>query len=192
MDLDASNQNTQPGAEGEVFYVPPTVSSADRRQATDPNYGDPERRQSDRRKPERRAQATEYELKSRAETIYPEAFIPVSKEFYEGLTKEQRDKLIRIQATAQEKVGFEKGAPKFFIQDFEPDGKSSRSSSAQTQTADPVSDAAPRLVIGGALMGAGLLATGLSLAHVLPGGMVLFGSIIGLCAGVVLAMNPRG
>lgn len=190
--MDDHNEHEQPEAEGSMFYAPPPDPSlSDRRKAADPNFSGPERREANRRQPsERRAASQEYELKSRSESIYPEAFIPVSKEFYEGLTKEQQDKLIKIQAIAQEKVGYEKGAPKFFIGDFIP-GESTVPS-RKSQAADPVSDAAPRLVVGGALIGAGLLATGLSLAHVLPGGMVLVGALLGLGIGIALAINPRG
>ena len=117
MATDASNQDTDPSAEGEVFYVPPPEQEPrgfDRRQAVDPNFSGPDRRKANRRKPiERRGQNPGYELKSRAETNFPEAFIPVSKEFYE-------DGTLLLEATFKDgrqdgttTFYYESGAPRF-------------------------------------------------------------------------------
>ena len=58
-----------------------------------------------------------YQLKSRSEGLYPELYQPVNKEFWRGINTEQADALMHLQAIAMEKVGFEKGTPKFFIDD---------------------------------------------------------------------------
>jgi hypothetical protein len=58
-----------------------------------------------------------YQLKSRSEGLYPELYQPVDQKFWHGINDNQADALMRLQAIAMEKVGFEKGAPKFFIED---------------------------------------------------------------------------
>ncbi len=60
---------------------------------------------------------TGYQLASRSEQFYPEAYQPVNEEFWHGIQPEQADAVMKLQAIAMEKVGFEKGAPKFFIED---------------------------------------------------------------------------
>jgi hypothetical protein len=62
-----------------------------------------------------------YGLTSRSELSYPQAYAPVASEMWTGLTQEERTRQYVTQAIAQEKAGFEKGAPKFFIEDFDPD-----------------------------------------------------------------------
>jgi hypothetical protein len=66
---------------------------------------------------QRKIAKPQYQLLSKAELLYPEAFEPVSADFWHGVSQHQRDQLIRLQAIAMEKVGFEKDAPKFFIDD---------------------------------------------------------------------------
>ena len=60
---------------------------------------------------------TGYQLASRSEQFYPEAYRPLNEEFWRGVNPEQADALVKLQAIAMEKVGFEKGTPKFFIDD---------------------------------------------------------------------------
>lgn len=101
---------------------------------------------------QRRRQQTEtpYGLPSRSEMMFPEAYQPVSSEFWEGLSQSQRNEVIHLQAVAQEKVGFERGTPKYFIEDFDPDQR------AEDPEVRLVTMATPRLMAGGALIGAGL------------------------------------
>ncbi len=198
-------------ADGGVFYAPPTHAEEKHTPGSKPPAGD--RRQDDRRaidamefkgierrKADRRGGVNlgrrssdtdgggeEYRLKSKAESAYPQAYKPVSAEFWEGLTKEQQDQLVKIQAIAQEKVGYEKGTTKYFIDDPHPGPVGEGSA----EKGDPVSDAAPRLVTGGILIGAGGLALALALASVLPMGPVLVSSIIALLTGIFLTMGTR-
>jgi len=195
-----------PGADGSDFYAPSPDKPdekkreaapverrmEDRRKSLQQYFGE-ERRREGSREPaggagRKQAADKEYRLRSKSETLYPTAFIPVSKEFYNELTQEQRDKLMKLQAIAQEKAGYEKGTPKFFIEDFDPSGASPVRSS---EPADPVADAAPRLVVGGALLGAGVLAFALAAAGLLPGGVWLTGGIIAALGGVGLAFTGR-
>jgi hypothetical protein len=62
-------------------------------------------------------EAGSYQLKSRSQGLYPELYEPVNKEFWRGISDDQAGALMRLQAIAMEKVGFEKGSPKFFIDD---------------------------------------------------------------------------
>ena len=134
-----------------------------------------------------------YGLKSSSELNYPQAYAPVSREMWAALTDEQRALALRLQAIAQEKVGFEKSAPKFFIEDFDPSNPNASAASIKRETAavDLVSLAAPRLVLGGMLIGAGGMALGLSLGHMLPGGIVLAGEIVAVGVGIALAALSR-
>jgi hypothetical protein len=98
-------------------------SGEDRRKSQQP-YTGPERRSGkDRRSGEDRRhathdkQVTHYRLRSRAEQMYPGAFDGSNERFWRGLSDAQRDRLVKLQAIAMEKVGFEKGTPKFFISD---------------------------------------------------------------------------
>lgn len=59
-------------------------------------------------------------LTPRAITAYPEAYRDVSSVYWRQLSREQRDQIMQVQAVAMEKVGFERGTTKRFIEDFEP------------------------------------------------------------------------
>jgi hypothetical protein len=135
-----------------------------------------------------------YRLKHRSEVLYPQAYEPVSGVFWQGLSKDQVDAVMRLQAVAREKAGFEKRAPKYFIEDFDPGapGAALGVSSAVEQARDAVSLAAPRLVLGGALLGMGGMALALALTHILePLGPVAAAATVALVVGVMLALNPR-
>jgi len=134
-----------------------------------------------------------YGLKSASELNYPQAYAPIPREMWSALTEEQQALALRLQAIAQEKVGFEKGTPKFFIEDFDPDNPNAPAASIRREVAavDLVSLAAPRLVLGGMLIGAGGVALGLSLGHLLPGGAVLAGAIVAVFVGIALAALSR-
>lgn len=68
------------------------------------------------------AEPNRFGLSSRSQALYPEAYQPLKTEWWQGLTEEQRAEAIRLQAMAQERVGFERGAPKFFIGDVQVEG----------------------------------------------------------------------
>jgi hypothetical protein len=118
-------------------------------------------------------------LRSKSEQLYPEAYAPVDATFWEGLSSGQQAEVMRLQAVAQEKVGYERGTPKYFMEDFDPRAVSDVDSGTRL-----VAIAAPRLVIGGALIGAGLtLGTGL-LARAVSGAEMLVTAVVLLAVGI--------
>jgi len=138
----------------------------------------------------------DYKLRHRSQRDFPQAYEPVSRTFWEGLSKQQQDAVMRLQAVAMEKAGFEKGAPKMFIQDFDPSNPNAVSFSPRggyARGADLVSLAAPRLLLAGALLGMGALALALSLFTVLaPLAPIAAASAVSLLVGGLLAVNARG
>jgi hypothetical protein len=145
-----------------------------------------------------------YRLRSRSEQDYPEAYLPVARELWEELTPAQREKAIRLQAIAMEKVGFEKGAPKYFIEDFDPatgqaiSHPAVRSAAPQTgaranQPREDAGDYPAGAVLGGVLLGAGGTVLTLVLLGLLAP-LVVAAGIGGaaLLAGLVLAVLARG
>jgi hypothetical protein len=125
-------------------------------------------------------------LSSRSELLYPEAYKPVSREFWEGLSPTQQQEVMRLQAVAQEKVGFERGTQKYFIEDFDPDGREKSPDVALVELA------APRLIVGGMCIGAGVLSVTLGLLHTLPLTESLAGGLAALAGGIILAWLVRG
>jgi hypothetical protein len=125
-------------------------------------------------------------LSSRSELLYPEAYKPVSREFWEGLSPTQQNEVMRLQAVAQEKVGFERGTQKYFIEDFDPHGR------AKSPDVSLVELAAPRLVVGGMCIGAGVLSIALGLFQALPTTESLAGGLALVAGGVMLAWLVRG
>lgn len=97
---------------------------------------------------------------SNAEMDYPELLKGVDPKYYESLTEEQRYDLVIKQAIAQEKVGYEKYAPKFFLPEDEdpfPDGR--RAEEADMFIALEINR--PLLILGGIVLG---LAVGVAAA----------------------------
>lgn len=126
-----------------------------------------------------------YGLPSTSEMQYPEAYKPVSTVFWEGLTEQQRIEVMKLQALAQEKVGFERGTQKFFMEDFDPDDE---------QSSDPelrlVALAAPRMVFGGALIGAGVTLAALGILGGLAAAPALgFGLTAALAGAAMLVLS---
>lgn len=130
-----------------------------------------------------------YGLTTGSAANYPTAYAPVSKEFRQELTAEQRHETMRTQAIAQEKVGYEAETQKFFINEVLPAG--SRRHTGETET-DLVVLATPRLVLGGMLLGAGLLALALAVAGLLPLQIAGVGGLIGIMIGISLIAFLRG
>jgi hypothetical protein len=225
-DSAAKQPGTPAEVAGGTFYVPPETTQAgartdarkepERRHSNAP-YSGPERRQNtERRRPEpdyghRAEPATHklggkvaqmessntYGLKSRSEMNFPQAYAPVSREMWEKMSEEQQAQALRLQAIAQEKVGFEKSAPKFFIEDFDPNNPNAPTVKPGSQRSAPVTEvslAAPRLIMGGMLIGAGGLLLALALGNLLPAspGIVYGIAIAGLVGGVLMTLNPRG
>jgi hypothetical protein len=147
------------------------------------------------------AGASTYHLRSRSEQDYPEAYLPVSREMWAELTPAQQEKALRLQAIAMEKVGFEKGAPKFFIDDLDP--ATGQSSSRPALTANPAASPAAgqasagaypaTAVLGGVLLGAGAVLLGAALlGQLTPLPIVAGAGGIALITGGVLAATARG
>jgi len=60
-------------------------------------------------------------LKSWSEMLFPEAYRDISNVYWKQLSDEERQRIMAVQARAMEKVGYEPGTPKMFIQPIEPD-----------------------------------------------------------------------
>jgi hypothetical protein len=97
---------------------------AERRSCTDRRAGD--RREAGWRSAgsvaKLEADPNRFGLSSRSQAQYPQAYQPMQTQWWQGLTDEQRAEVTRLQATAQERVGFERDAPKFFIGDVQVEG----------------------------------------------------------------------
>jgi len=133
-----------------------------------------------------------YGLASISQSKYPQAYAPVSATFWEGLSEEQRNNVLHLQAVAMEKAGFEKSAPKYFIENFDPAAPSSQPMSRSQADVDLVSIAAPRLILGGILIGAGAMAGALAIAiEALPLAPVGISALIAVAIGCTLALNAR-
>ena len=98
---------------------------------------------------------------------------------------------MHLQAMAMEKVGFEKGTPKYFIRDFNPSDPAAQPMSRASADVDLVSIAAPRFVLGGMLIGAGGFALAMSLLRLLPGAAVLVCAVLAVLVGMILLFNAR-
>jgi hypothetical protein len=59
-------------------------------------------------------------LKSWSEMLYPEAYQDVSKIYWKQLTDDERRKIELVQARAMERVGYERGTEKLFIDEIAP------------------------------------------------------------------------
>ena len=89
---------------------------------------------------------------SMAEIDYPELLKGVDPKYYESLTGEQQHELIIRQAIAQEKVGYEKYAPKYFLpEDEDPFPEGRRAEQADMFVALEINR--PLLILSGLLLG---------------------------------------
>ncbi|GEM_PF-3741183 len=121
---------------------------------------------------------------------YPEYYgAPYDRRLGRPLTKREIEQLILTQAIAQEKVGFERGAPKFFIEDFDPllQDPLVRKPKPYRKTLTPGEEAslyrtplAGRLVIslGGGLVGAGIALFATGSPHDLPWVLIILGTLL--------------
>lgn len=64
---------------------------------------------------EKAGKTADYRIKSMSEIDFPEMFTPIAPEFLGKLDPERARELIIKQALAQEKVGYERYAPKYFL-----------------------------------------------------------------------------
>lgn len=106
-----------------------------------------------------RTKSFDLDFKSWAEIMHPELLAEMDSKTLEELEPEQVKELFIKQAIAQEKVGYEKHAPKFFLPEDEdpfPEGRKARQ--ADFYTAREINR--PLLVIGGILLGVALAILG--------------------------------
>jgi hypothetical protein len=115
-------------------------------------------------------------LTSRSAGMYPELYRDVSSVYWRSLTEEQREQIMRVQATAMEKVGYERGTEKVFIQDFDPQLMSSDIVAMQ----DPVEPATGSAKAVSAIFFLVVILVGLGLIGLLGYGLWdLFSSFVG-------------
>lgn len=134
------------------------------------------------------------EVKERQKAHMADATVPDDipqyyKDFLDTLTPEQRRELIILQARAMEKVGYEGDTHKYFIEEFQPE-KYAKPLTIDSATVLKV--ARPRLVIGGALVGAGATVLTIMAAGVVNGGWLVALPLVALGAGIWLMLNPLG
>ena len=106
-----------------------------------------------------RKKSFDIDFKSWAEIMHPELLAEMDSETLEKLEPEQVKELFIRQAIAQEKVGYETHAPKFFLPEEEdpfPEGRKVRQ--ADVYTVREINR--PVLVIGGVLLGIALAILG--------------------------------
>jgi len=143
-----------------------------------------------------------YGLASKSELNFPTAYAPVSREMWAELSAEQQAEIMRTQAMAQEKVGYEKHTTKYFIEDFDPSNPNAPTiaphaapalgNAAGGAAANSGGASAPRLLLGGVLIGAGGLGVALALVGslpLMPGAAVAAVAVLG---GAVLAGTAWG
>jgi len=127
-----------------------------------------------------------YGLRSKSEEMYPQAYYAVDHSFWEGLSKEQQLEVVRLQAVAQEKVGYERGTQKYFMEDFDPrvvDKKTSGERLVEIET--------PRLLIAGAMMGAALTMLTGFVFHAFTGPQILVTAGLMILAAVLTVIFGR-
>lgn len=139
----------------------------------------------------------QYQLRSSSETAYPTLFAPAGSGFWQGLSEEQQLEVTRMQAAAMERVGYEKGTKKYFI-DAEEDvsdlyivlGQDKPVAEEKTRELE----GGARWVLGGMLVGGGMAAIALALSPLLsPDQLGLdntcaWGGALSIVLGSVLAM----
>lgn len=109
----------------------------------------------------------QYELRSASEVQFPELFSPVNTGFWAGLSEEQQLLVTRMQAAAMEKVGFESGTQKYFI-DAEIDRKDLYTvQGKRPEPAETQGIGGGNWILGGILIGAGLAALALGVSPIL-------------------------
>jgi len=128
-----------------------------------------------------------YGLKSRSEQDYPEAYRRMSSIFWRALTDNQREQIMRVQAAAMEKVGFERGTDKRYIQDFDPLQENIYAVQSHEPDEPPSASSALNLplgialTVGGALMLLAVFARAVPFSVALAGGFtILIGAALSL------------
>ena len=118
--------------------------------------------------------------------MYPQAYFPVDATFWEGLSEHQQVEVMRLQAVAQEKVGYERGTQKYFMEDFDP-----RSVDKRTSGERLVEIETPRLLIAGAMLGAAATVTLGLLAGTVHGSTPAIAALILATAGIATTVLGR-
>ena len=125
-------------------------------------------------------------LKSRSVTAYPEAYQEVSKVFWDGLTKDERQDIAKVQAAAMEKVGFEPKTQKQFIEDFDP-GMENRYGLANNASSREKTYISPKFYFAVVLILLGTLLIFMSMPRGEPEGLLVTG-IIMAAGGIALTL----
>lgn len=135
----------------------------------------------------------QFALRSRAEVLYPEMFDSVNADFWDGLSSEQRDAIVRVQAVAMEKVGYEPGTDKFFIDGGEDETDLRTVAGRKIDRLDD-GEGGWGFIVGGLLIGGALAAISLSLSPLLAeeaaarsGPVMLYGGLLAAVLGALLA-----
>ena len=128
-------------------------------------------------------------LKPRSVTSYPEAFKEVSSVFWRRPGKEFEAAVLRMQAVAMEKVGFERGTEKQFIEDFDPTAENVYGI-AQNEDIRPARWVSFSLVFGILLIIGGAVATLYALSGERSPPLLTVG-ILAILAGIVIAVPSQ-
>ena len=141
-------------------------------------------------------------LRSASETAFPTLFAPTDGKFWHGLSDEQQLEVTRIQAAAMERVGYESGTEKYFIEGEE-DLTDLYAVLGQEKPAelDKASELAGggRWIFGGMLIGGGLAAVALAISPLLAAEAARLDSLCAwggaLCivlGGIIAAIKVEG
>lgn len=125
-------------------------------------------------------------LRSKSEELYPEAYFPVDTTFWEGLSEKQQAEVMRLQAVAQEKVGYERGTQKYFMQDFDPQAVDKKSSGERL-----VEIETPRLLLAGSMIGAGITMLATLAPHGIDTSPAIVTAAVLLAVGIATAIVGR-
>jgi hypothetical protein len=144
----------------------------------------------------------QFELRSQSETAFPTMFNPADSQFWHGLSDEQQLEVTRIQAAAMERVGFESGTKKYFIDADEDLTDLYTVLGQEKPTAEERNNelaGGGKWIGGGVLIGAGVAALALALSPLVNpqaglDGLFTWGGAAGIILGGVLAairVEPR-
>jgi hypothetical protein len=126
-------------------------------------------------------------LRSKSEELYPQAYFPVDTAFWAGLSDQQQAEVMRLQAVAQEKVGYERGSPKYFMQDFD-----TRAVDKKTSGQRLVEIETPRLLLAGAMLGVAVtLTAGFALGVVAGSGVAVVAVMLVLAGVLTMAFGKN-
>jgi hypothetical protein len=113
----------------------------------------------------KRKYGPDVEAPSMSHLMYPELMQEVDPRLFDRLTAEQIKDLFILQAIAQEKVGYEKHAPKFFLPEDEDPFPETRVRHGDAYITREINR--PMLIFGGLLLGAVVMVVGAKMGFIL-------------------------